>query len=196
MGMSPRLKHVAAGVVLVVSLAARPAAGADKEWAVTVYHGILSHGLMNELVRFQGGLDTDYRLWIVGVSKRLTSWKTYLDIEGEGQVAKHTQGQDHWEFNGLFSLRWLPFPWDAYLDTTTAFGIGLSYASEKPPFEKNHEGNSQLLAYLQAEAEFGLPAVPRWKAVCRIHHRSGMFGTFGNMTEASNALCFGLRYKF
>jgi len=192
-----RLRQVVTMAVLVASLAAKPAAGADRDWAVTVFEGTLSNGLMNEMLRLQGGLNDDYHLWVVGVSKRLASWKPYLDFEGEGQVAKHTQGQHHWEFNGLFSLRWLPFPWDAYLDTNTAFGIGLSYATEPPPFEVDSQGdNPRLLVYLQAETELGLPAFPQWTAVCRIHHRSGMFGTFGDMTEASNALCIGLRYRF
>lgn len=175
-----------------------PAPGSPApDWAVTVFYGILSESIMNELIRFRGSFDTDYGLVIVGVSRRLAGNPGWYDVEAEGQVGKWVAGQDHWEVNGLVGFRWLAFPWDRVLDTSWAVGLGLSLASEPPPAERYEDGsNAQLLTYVQTELELGLPALPAWKLVTRIHHRSGMFRTFGNMKEASNALCFGIRRRF
>lgn len=193
---SLKLIRIAALALLAASFVPGTAAGADDDLAVTVFYGILDNNIMWEMARLDSDLNYDYHLAALTLSKKLSSWRRYMDIEGEVQAVKHVKGQNHLEFNGLVSLRWLPFFWDKLIDTSTAFGVGLSYATERPPFEKDERGNSQVLMYLQGELELGLPAFPRWKVACRIHHRSGMFGTFENMWEASNAVCLGVRYRF
>ena len=105
--------------------------------------------------------------------------------------------QHNWEFNGLLALRCLTFPWNKYINTTFAVGDGLSYATSTPKFEEQqHENTSLLLNYTMFELTFALPESPRWNLVWRVHHRSGIFGLFDEMSGASNALGVGLKYKF
>jgi hypothetical protein len=120
-----------------------------------------------------------------------------IDIEIEGQVVKHFGDQDHWGFNGLPVIRWLPFPWDDFLNTSFAAGVGLSYATETPKIEEmEREDTAKLLGYLMFEFSFSLPKYPKYLFVARLHHRSGANGLFDDVLDASNAIGFGLKYTF
>jgi hypothetical protein len=169
---------------------------ADRYWAITAYGARLTDGDVDDSVTFNSDFEDSYLL-AVALSRRFYTFRDLLDFELEGQIVKHFEDQDHWEFNGLLVSRWLPFPWDNYIDTTLAMGAGLSYATETPEIEaKNHSDTSQLLAYLLFEATFALPDFPQWSVVARLHHRSGAFGTFNGVYGASNALGAGIRYNF
>ena len=64
-----------------------------------------------------------------------------------------------WELNCAFTLRWLPFFWDKYLDTSFAFGNGLSYATSDPELEireGDENKTNQLLYYVLVELAFSL----------------------------------------
>lgn len=165
-------------------------------WAVTVYGARLTDGDLDDTVTFDSDFE-DAWLAAVALSRKFYSFRGILDLELEGQVVKHFEDQDHWEFNSLLIYRWLPFPWDEYIDTSFAVGTGLSYATEIPDIEsKNHSDTSRFLAYLLFEAAFALPDFPQWSIVARIHHRSGAFGTFNGVDGASNAWGAGIRYCF
>ena len=57
--------------------------------------------------------------------------------------------------------------------------------------------SNKWMTYILVELAFSLPRYPRWAAVMRIHHRSTAYGTFEeNMEGASNALGFGIKYRF
>lgn len=118
--------------------------------------------------------------------------------EWEGQVAKHTGDQDHLELNALVVLRWQRFPWSENLRTSVALGEGLSWASEVPALEESlhTDGDAaQLLNYLLIEAAAGLPSMPDWDLVFRIHHRSGIFGVFDGVDGGSNVLAVGVKWR-
>jgi hypothetical protein len=119
-----------------------------------------------------------------------------LAIEAEGQVVKHFHDQTHWEFNALpIVLRWKRFPWSQKLNTSAAFGLGLSYATALPPVEVQLEGEShQWLVYWYMELTAG-PVNSPWSVSLRLHHRSVAYGLMGNQGGA-NALGLGLRYEF
>lgn len=55
---------------------------------------------------------------------------------------------------------------------------------------------SKWLNFLFAEVELGLTDIPRWRLVARYQHRSGAFGTFNGVTEASTLFAAGLKYRF
>ena len=169
---------------------------AEGDWAITGYWARLTDGDLDDSASFRVGFE-DSSLLAIALSRRFYSFRDILDFEVEGQIVKHFQDQNHWEFNGLGISRWLLFPWDNYIDTSIAAGIGLSYATETPVIEdKNHSETSQLLTYLLFEVAFSLPKVPQWSVVGRIHHRSGAFGLFNGVRGASNALGVGIRYSF
>lgn len=183
-----------------VWLASLPAAAEEqpRDWAVTLYTTWLSEDALGDMLVFNAELESGYRLWALALSKRFASLNEHLDLEIEGQVAKHTVGQDHWEFNGLGVARWRTFPWDRHLDTSLAVGLGVSYATETPPFEVERKGTSgNTMAYILVELAFGLPSMPQWEVVARIHHRSAAYGLFNSGQKgASNAFGFGLKYRF
>ena len=169
---------------------------AERDWGLTVYGARLTEGDLDDTVVFRADWEDSYFL-AVALSRRFYTFRDLLDFELEGQVVKHFDEQDHWEFNALAVSRWLPFPWDEYIDTGLAMGAGLSYATQTPEIEKeNHRDTSQFLAYLMFEAAFSLPEVPQWSVVGRIHHRSGAFGLFNGVRGASNAWGAGIRYNF
>ncbi|OEU60345.1 MAG: hypothetical protein BA870_01685 [Desulfuromonadales bacterium C00003094] len=133
----------------------------------------------------------------MAVGKGLADYKHYLRLEGEGQVAKHWGEQDHFEFNALLGLRWLPFPWDRYLDTSFAMGAGLSYATDEPEIEvEKNDRTARLLGYLMFELAMVVPRQPNWTLFARVHHRSGAFGLFDGVSGGSNVVGAGLRYTF
>jgi hypothetical protein len=163
-------------------------------WYMTVVGGVYSGSKFLEIPR---GLDlTDSYTFGVSVSKQFAEWTRYMRWEGELQVLKHFGDQNHWEFTGSVNLRWVEFPWNKYVETSMAIGEGLSYATEIPALEKaaspNGE-NSQLLNYILLEVTFAIPESP-WSLVTRIHHRSGVWGVFGD--NGSNILEAGIRYRF
>lgn len=132
----------------------------------------------------------------VTLAHRVGRYRDKLSYELEGQVVRHFDEQDHWEINALGTLRWEPFPWDESLDTSIAFGLGPSWASEKPPTEVENEGDTeQLLVYWMIEFAFSLPGNKQWAFITRIHHRSEAYGVVADK-GGSNALALGLKYRF
>jgi len=169
----------------------------DRPWGLSVYYGVLTDATLMETITFDADFNSEFKFWVVALSKRIKKYSDNLDFEIEGQIAKHSGGQDNMEFNGLLIARWKKFPWDGFVDTSAAFGAGLSYATDTPVFEEiNYENTNQLLVYLLLELTFALPSTPQWNLIGRIHHRSGAGGTFNDVNGASNSVALGLKYLF
>ena len=118
-----------------------------------------------------------------------------LALEIEGQAAKYYGDQDHLEFNFALGGRWRKFPWSENVDTSVAFGIGPSWATEQPEAEVMiHGGADQLLVFWFLEATLGPPGAG-WTTIYRLHHRSKAWGTVGD-DGGSNTLAAGLRFYF
>jgi len=183
-------------VVIFLNLVPVGSTHAEMNWGLALYAGRLNDASLSETAEFSFSFEDAYFLDLA-LSRRLYTFRDYFSIEIEGQVAKHFGDQDHWEFNFLASIRWLLFPWDAYLDTSFALGLGLSYATSLPEIEdKNHAEAAQFLGAVMLEFAFSLPRYPAWSLITRIHHRSGAGGLFSGVTGASNALAIGIRYNF
>jgi hypothetical protein len=75
---------------------------------------------------------------------------------------------------------------------------GFSLTSETPQRElqRHNSGSQPLLNYLAFELSFTIPQYPKASLVYRLHHRSGVFGTFGGVRGASDFYMLGLRYNF
>jgi len=176
-----------------------PDAQAESDWAATLYGAVMLDGNLSDGSLLYSGFEDSF-LTALALTRRMTSfYQEKVDLELEGQIVKHFKDQDHLEFNGLGVLRWLPFPWDAHLDTSFASGVGLSYATKIPEFEEERRGDGQteqLLVYFMLELELAMPASRHWSLVSRIHHRSGAFGLFNGVTGASNACSLGIKYRF
>jgi hypothetical protein len=171
-------------------------ADAQRDWALTFYSGRLTDSNLAKTATFNFDFEDSYFIDLA-LSRRLYTYRDYFNLEIEGQVAKHFGDQHHWEFNGVAYLRWLPFPWDSYLDTSFAAGAGLSYATSVPEVEaKNHDETAKFLGALMFELAFSHPSIPQWGFVTRLHHRSGAGGLFNGVHGASNAWAIGIRYSF
>lgn len=183
---------------MLVSPAGECRAGDDTGWYLSLYGGKVSENSLHEFLFESSSVEfEDSKLLVVALGKKLTTYKGLIRIEGEGQVAKHWGDQDHYEFNGAVLFRWLPFPWDAYLDTSFAVGEGFSYATQKPELEiMEHDKTSKFLNYLSFDLEFVVPGVPRASLFTRIHHRSGCFGLINGVNGGSNAMTAGVKYSF
>ncbi|CDP50505.1 hypothetical protein [Paradevosia shaoguanensis] len=57
-------------------------------------------------------------------------------------------------------------------------------------------GDSTLLFYIGPELNVSWVDHPETEVFWRIHHRSGAWGTLGNMADGANASSFGVRWKF
>lgn len=171
---------------------------ADDQWFVSFYTGQYSNTALNEIIR----LNTDFEssnIYVLSLGKELGVFKDRIGYELEGQAAWHSGKQDNGELNCAFTLRWLPFIWDKYLDTSFAFGNGISYATSDPELEireGDENKTSQWLYYILVELAFALPQQPQWDLFVRIHHRSSVFGLIDNISTGSNFVGLGLRYKF
>lgn len=192
------LRRVAPVMAILLASVTR-AAAESREWATTVYGARISSetGWEDILLNPFGSEYVDAFL-VAGALAR--SYASYRDgdlvLEAEGQVAWNFGDQHHWEFNlAPVMARWRRFPWSHRLDTSAAFGLGLSYATEVPEVEVEIEGEShQLLIFWIAELTAG-PVLAPWALSLRLHHRSvgwGLMGDEGGM----NAVGFGIRYSF
>jgi len=166
------------------------------DWSVSLYGARLSGDTLIDMIDSSATYDDSYFL-PAALSRNIGTLAAYIDFEVEGQVVQHFGDQRHQEFNVLIAGRWLPFPWDKYLDTSFAIGNGVSYATKIPEIEaREHKNTSRFLNYMMYELAFALPDVPRWHLFIRIHHRSGIFGLINDVHGASNASCLGIRYNF
>ncbi|WP_419658148.1 hypothetical protein Dvar_71090 [Desulfosarcina variabilis str. Montpellier] len=169
---------------------------AAQEWGLAVYGGQLTKETWERSI-FPGAEFADAALFVVaGTSRFAKFWSGRLSLEIEAQVGKYIGDQDHWEFNlPLFGLRWHRFPWDHWLATSFAYGIGLSYATQIPEIElETNDESSRWLIYWFGELTFAKPTAA-WEFLLRLHHRSDGFGTMAE-DGGSNALCAGLRLFF
>src|SRR5262249_7198642 len=144
-------------------------------WYMTLVGGVYSG---SQLLEIPARLNLkDSYTFGVSVSKQFAEWTRYIRFEGALQAITHFGDPDHWEFTGSVNARWVVFPWNRHVETTTAFGEGLSWATEIPALEKadpTNSSNAQLLNYILLEVTFAIPESP-WSLVTRIHHRSGVF---------------------
>lgn len=181
-------------VSVSMALAPARAVAAENDWFVTLLGGQYSG---SRLLEIPAGFDLQHSHTVgLSVGKQFAEWGQHMRWEGELQVLKHLGEQDHVEFVGSINLRWVTFPWNRYIESTFAFGGGLSMATEVPELERRDPSNSDaaaLLHYVLVEATFALPG-SRWSLVTRIHHRSGVWGLFSH--SGSNVLAAGLRYRF
>jgi hypothetical protein len=181
---------------LCLNLIPLSAEGAEKDGALSLYYGRLTDEQLTTTAtgdfRFENAYFVD-----LGASRKLYTRQDRFNVEIEGQIARHFEKQDNWEFCFVAYLRWLRFPWNEHLNTSFAAGTGLSYATSVPEIEaKFYHRTSQFLGALMFEFAFSRPRAPQWSWVVGIHHRSGASGTFSGVRGASNAWATGIRYAF
>ena len=175
-------------------------------WAVTAWGGQMIDAAFGDTFLFNGRMRPEAVLG-VGVQKRIMRAGPFaIELEADlfSHIAKQQQGG---EFNqskpyadlpaqsfgegvlGIGARVWVQ-PW-------LSFSVveGISYNSNVSLYEKTFRENyTQLLNYLGFEVEAAVSS--DLSLVGRIHHRSGAFGTYGGVSEGSNAYLLGLRYRW
>ncbi|NOQ51438.1 MAG: hypothetical protein GQ578_04390 [Desulfuromonadaceae bacterium] len=165
-------------------------------YALSIYGGQMTDNSIDDFTDSFHGLDfEESSLLTLALARRIATHSELASFEVEGQVVKHFDQQNHWEFNALLAARWEAFFWDKYLDTSFAVGVGPSYAADVPEIEVQRSGESKRLqVYLMVELEFVLPSHPNVAVITRIHHRSNAFGIVAD-SGTSNAFAFGLKFR-
>jgi len=166
----------------------------EQQLTLSFYGGPHASNTLHDIIVFDADYADGNNIIVAALAQEVLRFKQYLTFEIEGQVGKLI-GDDAnvWECVGLGIARWHMFPWEDTLDTSVAIGAGLSYYSDISQIEKNRNEDAQrLLGYLTFELTFGVPKLPPWDLLIRIHHRSGMGGIIGE--GSSNYLCLGLKY--
>ena len=168
----------------------------NRGWAGTLHGGWMTLETLASTFAPPTDLRGEYGYMGIALDKNVIKvWKVAIDVEG--QLLKHMGVDKHWELAGAALGRWTEFPWNQHVLTHISLGAGLSYATRAPSFEGiRHDSIEQTLAYLQFEVAVSHPRYPNLALVYRLHHRSGMFGVFGDVHGASNALGFGAKYRF
>jgi hypothetical protein len=164
---------------------------------LTVYAGAHAQDHIGDVFTFKPKFEDNAYVGVVALARQFWHYKKYISFEVEGQIGKHFNTDDQWEFVGLITARWHEFPWNNYVNTSFAVGDGISYYTEISNVEKKDDEDAQYaLNYLMFELTLGLPQYPKWDLVLRIHHRSSMFGLVGPAGSGSNFVCGGFKYSF
>ena len=98
--------------LLFIAFYAQGAEKEERKWSVTTYGALLSEAGLESTLFDLGKIDNSFKFTTLALARKIGSRGDSIDFEVEGQIAKHTEGQHHWEFNALIIARWLPFPWD------------------------------------------------------------------------------------
>ncbi len=187
----------AAGMLLCCLLFSAPATarGAGEEaasWSLSAYAGAVTTTRFNEIVRLEADPRGSY-VAALAAGRTVLRHEPFARWEAEVQLARHWGKQHHWETNAALLLRWTRFPWDDYLSTTIAIGVGPSWAWRTPALERErHKRTSRRLAFMPFEITAGPPGRSEWEAFFRVHHRSGAFDLFSR-GGGSNFIAAGFR---
>ncbi|UPM49121.1 DUF3769 domain-containing protein [Synechococcus sp. A10-1-5-1] len=146
-------------------------------------------------------------VWGLNFNKRLVDAGP-LALEFDSNALLHkTSWQPGGEFNN--SEPFAPLPPQTFGEFTAALGLrawlqpwlslgffeGVSLLTSNSLYEQTFRQNYQtFLNYLGFEVEALVK--PQWSVVGRLHHRSGAYGTYGGVSEGSNAYLVGVRYRY
>jgi hypothetical protein len=175
--------------------------GANNDWAVSVFGGVLTHDVfLHSLNVFNPNLADSY---IGGVDFTYAFYhfqKIPVDLEIDGSVAKRF-GEDHqWDLGVVPMVRWKSFPWNEYLYTNFRLGLlGIDYVNGISPWELHWAGNdhgSHFLNYLALEIDFKPSEASPFEWYIGSHHRSGIFVLVNDTWGGSSYYTTGFRYHF
>jgi hypothetical protein len=183
------------------SIARADPLGADSDWAVSVFGGILTHDAFLRSVStvdprfgdsYLGGGDLTYTFY--------RFQKIPVDLEIDGTIAKRF-GDDHqWDFGVIPMARWKYFPWNNYVYTNFRLGLlGADYVTGISPWELHWAGNdhgSRFLNYLAFEIDLKPSESSSFEWYVGSHHRSGIFGLINDTWGGSSYYTTGFRYHF
>ena len=177
-------------------------------WSVMAFKGWSNYHTLGRTVRFiwdYAGEDV-YGVDVAYTISPDTGFGRFFDnfiaarFQLGGAINMRAQQSGVWipEASVYFALRWRRLPWNHIVATSFSMGEGLSVVNRVPDveiFTTETGGTSRLLNYWMMEMTLAVPSLPYLQLVGRIHHRSGMFGAFGDAQESgSNTVGLGVRW--
>ncbi len=173
-----------------------PNAEFDRRFAVMLYGGFGSPTPLPQILRIRELEPTLDGILTVGAHYRLATDRKWVSFELESTLSQHLEQWGRLSLGMAAVLRFHQPPWRSWVESTFAVGNGLSYATEPPDIERRYlTRTSRWLYHLVFELTFHLKSMPEWELLFRIHHRSGIFGIFDNVSGGSDFICLGLRYR-
>ena len=140
----------------------------SRPWSVMLYQGFGTSTDLGQILVLDIKSENSLFTGLVANRKMFPFWR-YFTFELEGQVIRHYRKQEHWEYNGLFMIRFHPFLLDPTVDIEFAVGEGLSYATNTPTIEveQHPDASSRFLNYLVFEVAFTHAQYREWTLVTR-----------------------------
>lgn len=190
-----------AGVVLAFSAVSASAQSSQvPDQAVFAFGGaFISGGVAESLIPVTAPYEDNHILG-VGYQKTLGQLGTDLSWGVEAGLATrlgHITSAEAWA--GLM-LRYDGFTLGDRVRISPSFTAGLSAVTDPIGVERDreieHNGDATLLFYLGPEVSVTSLDNPNVEAFWRVHHRSGAWGSMGNMGDAANANVVGVRWHF
>ena len=131
-------------------------------------------------------------------SRPWVEYRGIFSIEPETGIAKRFGPADGAEGWVALFFRWKYFPWNQYIRTSLALGIGPSLSNDVFLASGSLQtGNGiHVINYFSPELTLGSPSEPRWDAVVRFHHRSPIWGVLPESAGVSQFWTFGMRFRF
>jgi len=181
--------------------------GSDWEWAEDKHASIYSVAVMagegtesnfsdtvSDLFGYDGSGD---KLIVASASREIFWFRDQFSIDGELMYGYHYDREDYHEVGAAVYMRWHEFPWNGFISTTFAVGVGPSYTTIYPALEAqdNPDDRSKVLNQFNLELTTTLWSLPDTMLLFRLQHRSGVFGALGGVWDGSNFLTVGLRQK-
>lgn len=108
---------------------------------------------------------------------------------------EENSGDDYHNINFAGTLKWTDFPWNKYLYTTLATGVGLGYFEQINSYDRQRHLNkerSQWKFYWPIQLTLALPKFKRHQVVFYNDHWSGGFGVF----DDGGFDTYGIAYRF
>ena len=140
---------------------------------------------------------TKERIGVVATGTKIRDvFSGALTFEWESLYAQHWGTSEFHELGGAIYARWNRFPWNNYIKTTFAVGMGPSITSKTAHYEPHNGLRSRVLMQLNFEINLYSPAYPRWALLFRIQHRSGVLNLINSIRGGSNFLTIGIRRQF
>lgn len=108
---------------------------------------------------------------------------------------EENSGENYHNINFAGTLKWTDFPWNKYLYTTLATGVGLGYFEQINSYDRKkhiNEERSQWKFYWPIQLTLALPKFKRHQIVLYNDHWSGGFGIF----DDGGFDTYGIAYRF
>jgi len=139
-------------------------------------------------------INLGYVLKELNFSTDSNTYTPRLEIVSSLGLVDENNSDPFCNFNIVFAIRWIDFPWNRYLSTTIMTGGGLNYSEKifKIDVEKHPDDHrSHLKFFWPVELTFAIPEFKQHSLVFFNHHLSG-----AHIMDKGGFDSFGVGYRY